>query len=113
MGKVPLQVLKELQHPARQNLATINFTVTFTEAASSCNSTVEKCQHSLKASFKKVKTQIQKGVNPERAARRTYDDACEYFDITNKRILIQHRALACLSKFLAQGNYILWATMAC
>ena len=29
MGKVPLQVLKELEHQARQNLFTINFTATF------------------------------------------------------------------------------------
>ena len=29
VGKVPLQVLKELEHHARQNLSTINFTATF------------------------------------------------------------------------------------
>ena len=29
MGKVPLQVLKELEHQARQNLSTINFAATF------------------------------------------------------------------------------------
>ena len=29
IGKVPLQVLKELEHQARQNLSTINFTATF------------------------------------------------------------------------------------
>ena len=29
VGKVPLQVLKELEHQARQNLSTINFTATF------------------------------------------------------------------------------------
>ena len=97
MRNVPLQVLKELEHPARENLSTINFTATFAKAASFCNSTVKKCQHSLKATFKRVKTQIQKGSNPERAARHGY----EYFDIMNKRILIQQRALACLSKSLA------------
>ena len=100
-GKVPLQVLKELEHQARQNLSTINFRAAFAKPASSCNSTVEKCQHSLKATFKRVKTQIQKGANPDRAARPCYDEACDYFDIMNKRILIQQRALACLSKCLA------------
>ena len=63
MGKVPLQVLKELEHQARQNLSTINFT-----AASACNTTMEKCHHSLKATFKRVKSQIQEGANPEKAA---------------------------------------------
>ena len=61
---------------------------------------MEKCQHSLKSTFKKVKTQIQKGVNPEKAARHGYDTACDYFEMLNKTILIQQRALACLSKSL-------------
>ena len=47
MGKVPLQILKELEHQARQNLSTINFTATFTKSASSCNTIMEKCQHSI------------------------------------------------------------------
>ena len=59
MGKVPLQVLKEPEHQARQNLPTINFTATFAKTAS------EKCQHSLKAIFKWIKRKIQKGANPE------------------------------------------------
>ena len=49
MGKVPLQVLKELEHQARQNLSTINFTATFAKTASSCNTVMGKCQHSIKA----------------------------------------------------------------
>ena len=56
MGKVPLPVLKELEHQARQNLS-INFTAVFAKT-SSCNTTMEKSQHSLKLTFKKVKTQI-------------------------------------------------------
>ena len=68
---------------------------------SSCNSTLEKCQHSLNSSFKRVKSQIQKGANPEKAARRGYEQACEYLEIRNKTILIPQRALACLSKSLA------------
>ena len=58
---------------------------------------MEKCQHSLKATFKRVKRQIEKGANPEKAARRGYDNTCEYFEIVNKRILILQRALAYLS----------------
>ena len=43
MGKVPLQVLKELEHQVRKNLSTINFTATFAKTASACNTTMEKC----------------------------------------------------------------------
>ena len=100
MGKVPLPVLTELEHQARQNLSTINM-ATFALTSSSCNSTLEKCQHSLKSSFKRVKSQIQKGANPEKAARRGYDQACEYLELWNKTILIQQRAIACLSNSLA------------
>ena len=101
MGKVPLQVLKELEHQARQNLCTINFTATFAKTASVCNSTMEKCQDSLKSTFKKVKSQIQQVANPKKAARRGYENARDYFEVLNKRILLQQRALACLSKSLA------------
>ena len=87
MGKVPLQVLKKLEHQARQNLSIINFTATFAKTASSCNIIMEKCQHSIKATFKRVKSQIQKGADPERAARRSYEHACDYLEIMNKRIL--------------------------
>ena len=100
MGRVPLPVLKELKHQARQNLSTIEFTAAFAKT-SSCNITMEQRQHSLKLTFKKVKTQIQKGANPEKAARHGYDTACYYFEVLNKTILIQQRALACLSKSLA------------
>ena len=58
--KVPLQVLKELEHQARQNVSTINFTSTFGWTASSCNTVMEKCLHSAKATFKRVKIQIQR-----------------------------------------------------
>ena len=92
---------KELEHQARQNLSTINFTATFARTAS-CNTVMEKCLHSAKATFKRVKNQIQKGADPERAARRGYENACDYFEIMNKRMLIQQRALACLSKSVAR-----------
>ena len=101
MGKVPLQILKELEHQARQNICTLNFTTIFAKTSSSCNSTLEKCQHSLKSTFKKVKSQIRKGADPEKVAKRGYEEACEYLDLWNKTLLIQHRALTCLSKSLA------------
>ena len=100
MGKVPLPVLKELEHQARQNLSTINFMAAFAKT-SSCNSFLEMCQHRLKSSIKRVKSQIQKVANSEKAARRGYEQACEYLEIWNKTILIQQRALSCLSKSLA------------
>ena len=73
----------------------------FAKTASSCNTTIEKCQHGLKSTFKKVKSQIQKGANTEIAARRGYDNACDCFEVLNKTILIQQSVLACLSKSLA------------
>ena len=45
--------------------------------------------------------QIQKGANPEKAAKRGYEQACECLDFWNKSVLIQYRALTCLSKSLA------------
>ena len=84
MGKVPLQVLNELEHQSRQNLSTINCTAIFTKTASACNTVMEKCQHSIKATFKRVKSQIHKSADPERAARHGYEHACDYFEIMNK-----------------------------
>ena len=101
MGKVPLPVLKELEHQARQNLSTVTFMAAFAKTSSSCNSTLGKCQQSLKSSFKRVKSQIQKGANPEKAARHGCEQACEYLEILKKTILIQQKALACLSKSLS------------
>ena len=45
MGKVPLPILKELEHQARQNISTLNFTAAFAKTSSSCNATLEKCQY--------------------------------------------------------------------
>ena len=99
IGKVPLPILKELEHQVRQNISTLNFTAAFAKTSTSCNATLEKCQHSLKSTFKR--SQIQKGANPEKAVKRGYEEACEYLDLWNKTVLIQHRALTCLSKSLA------------
>ena len=101
IGKVPLPVLKELEHQARQNITTLNFTAAFAKTSSSCNASLEKCQHSIKSTVRKIKSQIQKGANPEKAAKCGYEEVAEYMDFWNKTILIQHRALTCLSKSLA------------
>ena len=101
VAKVPLPVLKELEHQARQNISTLNFTAAFAKTSSSCNASLEKCQHSIKSTVKKIISQIQKGANPEKAAKREYEEVAEYMDFWNKTILVQHRALTCLSKSLA------------
>ena len=69
VAKVSLPVLKELEHQARQNLSTINFTATFAKTGSSCNTVLEKGLHSTKATFKRAKNQILKGSDPDRAIR--------------------------------------------
>ena len=101
MGKVPLPIFKVLEHQACQNISTLNYTAAFAKTSSSCNVTLENCHHSLKLTFKKVKSQIHKGADPEKAAKRGYQEAYEYLDLWNSTILIQHRALTCLSKPLA------------
>ena len=58
MGKVPLPILKELEHQARQTISTLNFTAAFAKTSSSCNASLEKCQHSIKSTVKKIKSQI-------------------------------------------------------
>ena len=99
IANVPLSVLKELEHQARQNISTFNYTAAF--AKTLCNAMLRKYQNSLKLTFKKVKSQIQKGADPEKAVKHGYQEACEYLDLWNKTVLIQHRALTCLSKSLA------------
>ena len=101
VGKVPLPILKELEHQARKNISMLNFATTFAKTSSSCNATLEKCQYSLELTFNKVKSQIRKGADPEKAAKRGYEEACEYLDLWNQTVLIQDRALTCLSKSLA------------
>ena len=101
VARVPLPVLKELELQARQNISTLNFTAAFAKTSSSCNASLEKCQHSIKSTVKKIKSQIQKGANPEKAAKRGYEEVADYLDFWNKTVLVQHRALTCLSKSLA------------
>ena len=61
---------------------------------------MEKCQDSIKSTAQKVKSQIQKGANPEKVSRRGYETTYDYLDVLNKRILTQQRAFVCLSKSL-------------
>ena len=51
--------------------------------------TLEKCQYSLKHFLKQVKSQIRKGADPDKVAKRGYEEACESLDLWNKTILIQ------------------------
>ena len=60
-----------------------------------------KCQDSIKATVKRIESQLHKGASPEKAARHCYEKTCDYLDILNKGILIQQRALSCQSKALA------------
>ena len=92
-ARFPYQFLRNWNTKLGKYISTLNFTAAF--------ATLEKCQHSLKSTFKKVKFQIPKGAKPERAAKRGYEQACEYLDILNKNVLIQHQALTCLSNSLA------------
>ena len=100
VAKVPLHILKELKQQSRQNLSTINFMATFVRTSSACN-TLEKGLHSARSSLRKTKNQILDGADPRKLIKHGYQTACDYFDITEKRILIQQRALACLSKPVA------------
>ena len=92
--KVPLPILKELEHQARQNISTLNNTAAFAKTSSSCNVTLEKYQHSLKLTFKKVRSQIQEGANPEKTAKRGYHEACEYLDLWNKTVFLFNTELS-------------------
>ena len=99
-ARFPYKFLRNLNTKLGR-ISTINFTVTFAKTASSCNTVIEKCRHNIKATLKRVKSQIQTGADPERAVRHGYENACDYFEIMNKIILIQQKALACLSKSVA------------
>ena len=101
MPKVPLHILKELKQQSRQNLFTINFTATFTRTSSACNTVLEKGLHSARSAYWKTKNKILDGADPRKLIKRCYQTACDYFDLMEKRILIQQRALACLSKSVA------------
>ena len=85
----------------RQNPCTITFVATFAKTASVCNSTMEKCPGQYQVYCQKCQSLLQKGANPEKSARRGYETIWDYLDFLNKRILIQQRALACISKALA------------
>ena len=68
---------------------------------SACITVLEKGLHSARSSLRKTKNQILDGADPRKLFKRDYQTACDNFDIMEKRILIQQRALACLSKSVA------------
>ena len=92
VAKVPLHILKELEQQSRQNLSIINFMATFAKTSSACNTV---------PSLRKTKNQILDGADPRKLIKQGYQNVCDYFDIMEKRIPIQQRALACLSKSVA------------
>ena len=91
-------VAKELEHQARQNICTLNFSAVFNHTISECSSVMDHCRDSIKSTIKKAKHQILKGADPERAIKNAYETTRDYMDIWDKRIHIQQRALACQSK---------------
>ena len=101
VAKVPLHILKELEQQSRQNLSTINFLSTFARASSLCNTVLEKGLSSARSSYRRTKNQILDGADPRKLIKRGYQNTCDYLDIMEKRIFIQQRALACLSKSVA------------
>ena len=67
--RAPLHVAKELEHQARQNICTLNFSVVFNHTISECSSVMDRCRDSIKSTIKKAKHQILKGADPERAIK--------------------------------------------
>ena len=96
--RAPLHVAKELEHQARQNICTLNFSAVFNHMISECSSVMDRCRDSIKSTIKKAKHQIQKGADPERVIKSAYEKTRDYIDIWDKRIQIQQRALAYQSK---------------
>ena len=81
--RAPLHVARELEHQARQNICTLNFSAVFNHTISECSSCMDRCLQ---------------GADPERAIKNAYETTRDYMDIWDKRIQIQQRALACQSK---------------
>ena len=66
-----------MEHQARQNFSTLNFATTLAKTSSFGHVTLEKSQYSLKHFLKLVKSQIRKGADPDKVAKRGYEEACE------------------------------------
>ena len=99
-GHVPMHVLKQLEHQARANISTLNYSATFVDAMSECNSSIDAYRSSLKTLFKKAVHQISKGADPHRVMESTYDRFKYYHKLLDSRLFIQHRALVCQSRAL-------------
>ena len=52
MGKVPMQVVKEFEHQAKQNLCILKFSAAFNQVMSECNLIMESCRDGLKVTSK-------------------------------------------------------------
>ena len=53
--RAPLHVTKELEHQARQNICTLNFSAVFNHTISECSSVMDRCRDSIKSTLKKAK----------------------------------------------------------
>ena len=116
MGKVPLPILKELEHQVRQYISTLNFTAAFAKTSSSCNATLEKCQYSLKSTFKKIKSQIQKGANPEKQPNVDMNKLVNIWTSGIRLFLFNTELLHASANpwpLYSRGSYILWVIPAC
>ena len=96
--RAPLHVAKELEHQARQNICTLNFSAVFNHTISECSSVMDRCRDSIKSTIKKAKHRILKGADPKKVIKNAYETTRDYLDIWDKRIQIQQRSLACQSK---------------
>ena len=99
--RAPLHVAKELEHQARQNFCTLNFSAVFNHTILECSSVMDRYRD--KSTIKKAKHQILKGANPERSIKNAYETTRDYIDIWDKRIQIQQRVLECQSKAMTSG----------
>ena len=93
MGKVPLQVLGRISLPLTLRLPLLRLPLSVTLLWRSVRSVSSLLSKRLKTRFRRVP--ILKKHKPG------CENTCGYFEVLNKRILIQQRALACRSKSLA------------
>ena len=60
-GKVLIQVVKELEQQARQNICTLIFSAAVNQVISECNLIMENSRDSIKATVKQAMSEINKG----------------------------------------------------
>ena len=102
VAKVPLNILKELEQQSRQNLSNpLSILLLLSIGLLRHATLLWKRAFTVPGLHRKTRNQILDRADPRKLIKRGYDNACEYFDIMEKRILIQQRSLAALSKSLS------------